>query len=103
MPDAPAVCVLVATLAPLTLQGQPGTAQRSLPPPTDIDAHFTAELGQAEEQFCKAILNKDARTLAAGVFLRVVDHIRPGRACFAQVVDFHAGIVPRARVWGAKK
>jgi hypothetical protein len=63
MPHARSVCMLVATLAPFTFQGQAGSSQRSLPPPTDIDAHFTAELGQAEGQFCKAILNKDVRTL----------------------------------------
>ena len=77
MPDARAVCVLVATLAPLTLQGQAGTAQRSLPPPTDIDAQFTEQLGHAEQQFCKAILNKDARTLdglvSPNFALRVAD------------------------------
>ena len=58
---ARSVCVLVATLAPFTFQGQAGSAQRSLPPPTDIDAQFTEQLGQAEQQFCEAVLNKDAR------------------------------------------
>ena len=71
------VWVLVATLAPFTFQGQAGSSQRSLPPPTDIDAQFTEELGQAERQFCEAILNKDARTLDSLVSqnfaLRVAD------------------------------
>lgn len=49
MPDARSVCVLVATLAPFTFQGQADSAQRSLPPPTDIDAQFTEQLGQAEQ------------------------------------------------------
>ena len=77
MPSARSVCVLVATLAPFTFQGQAGSAQRSLPPPTDIDAQFTEQLGQAEQQFCKAILNKDVRTLDSLVSpnfaLRVAD------------------------------
>ena len=77
MPHARSVCVLVATLAPFTFQGQAGSAQRSLPPPTDIDAQFTEQLRQAEQQFCKAILNKDARTLDSLVSpnfaLRVAD------------------------------
>jgi len=69
--------MLVATLAPFTFQGQAGSSQRSLPPPTDIDAHLTEQLGQAEQQFCKAILNSDARTLDSLVSpnfaLRVAD------------------------------
>ena len=83
MPNARSVCVLVATLAPFTLQGQAGSAQPSLPPPTDIDAQFTEQLGQAEQQFCKAILNKEARTLDSLVSpnfaLRVADV--PKAAC----------------------
>jgi hypothetical protein len=63
MPHAPSVCILIATLATVTFQGRAASSQRSLPPPTDIDAHFTEQLGQAEERFCKAILNKDAGTL----------------------------------------
>jgi hypothetical protein len=63
MPHAQSVCVLVAALTPFTFQGQAGSSQRSLPPPTDIDGQFTEQLSQAEQQFCKAILNKDARTL----------------------------------------
>ena len=77
MPHAQSVCMLVATLAPFTFQGQAGSSQRSLPPPADIDAHFTEQLGQAEERFCKAILNKDASTLDSLVSphfaLRVAD------------------------------
>ena len=77
MPDARSLCVLVATLVPFTFQGQAGSAQRSLPPPTDIDAQFTEQLGQAEQQFCKAILNRDAGTLdrlvSPNFALRVAD------------------------------
>src|SRR4029453_1073698 len=77
MPDARSVCVLVATLAPFTFQGKADSAQRSLPPPTDIDAQFTKQLGQAEQQFCQAILNKDTGTLDSLVSpnfaLRVAD------------------------------
>jgi hypothetical protein len=47
MPHAPFVCVLVAAVAPFTFQGQAGSSQRSLPPPTDIDAQFTEQLNQA--------------------------------------------------------
>ena len=77
MPHARSVCVLFAALAPFTFQGQVGSSQRSLPPPTDIDAMFTEQLSQAEQQFCKAILNKDARTLdsllSPNFALRVAD------------------------------
>jgi hypothetical protein len=77
MPHAPFVCVLVAAVAPFTFQGQAGSSQRSLPPPTDIDAQFTEQLSQSEHQFCTAILNKDARTLDSLVSpnfaLRVAD------------------------------
>jgi hypothetical protein len=77
MPRVQSVWVLVATLASFTFQGQADNSQRSLPPPTDIDAQFTEELGQAERQFCEAILNKDARTLDSLVsqtfVLRVAD------------------------------
>jgi hypothetical protein len=69
--------VLVGTLASFTFQGQAGNSQRSLPPPTDIDAQFTEELGRAERQFGEAILKKDARTLdnlvGQNFVLRVAD------------------------------
>ena len=75
--------MLFAALAPFTFQGQAGSAQRSLPPPTDIDAQFTEQLGQAEQLSCKAILNKDAGTLDSLVSpnfaLRVADV--PQAAC----------------------
>jgi hypothetical protein len=77
MPRVQSVWVLVATLASFTFQGQARSSQRSLPPPTDIDAQFTEELGRAERQFCEAIRNKDARTLDSLVSqnfaLRVAD------------------------------
>jgi hypothetical protein len=77
MPYARSVWVLVASLAPFTFQGPADSSQRSLPSPTDIDAQFTEELGQAERQFCEAILKKDARTLdglvSQNFALRVAD------------------------------
>jgi Domain of unknown function (DUF4440) len=77
VPLARSVWVLGATLALFTFQRQAGSAQRSLPPPTDIDAQFTEQLRQVERQFCEAILNKDARTLDSLVSpsftLRVAD------------------------------
>ena len=80
--------MLIATLAPFAFQGQAGSSQRSLPPPTDIDAHFTEQLGPAEEQFCQAILNKDARILDSLVSPKFA----------LRVADVPQGSLPRS-VW----
>jgi Domain of unknown function (DUF4440) len=67
---------------------EPNRGPRQLPPPTDIDAKLTEEFRQLEQQFCDAILHKDAKSLD-----RLV-----GPEFTLRVADIPQGSLPRA-IW----
>ena len=58
----PFACVVLVSFLGLA-QVEPKLPPRQLPPPTDIDPKLTEEVRQLEQQFCDAILHKDAKTL----------------------------------------
>jgi hypothetical protein len=59
---APLAFVLLINVLALA-QDKPKRQAGQLPPPTDIDSTLTEKLSQLEQQFCDAILHKDANTL----------------------------------------
>jgi hypothetical protein len=61
---------------------------RQIPPPTDIDPKLTEKLRQLEQQFCDAILHKDAK---------ILDHL-VGPEFTLRVADIPQGSLPRA-IW----
>ena len=83
----PLIClVLVSVIVPL--QEQPQRPPRQLPTPTDVDPKLTEELRQLEQQFCDAILHKDAKILERTV----------GREYTLRVADVPQSSLPRA-IW----
>ena len=62
--------------------------QPQIPPPTDIDPKLTEEVRQLEQQFCDAILHKDAK---------ILDHL-VGAEFTLRVADIPQSSLPRA-IW----
>jgi hypothetical protein len=81
------ICVVLVSVI-VSAQEQPQRQSRQLPKPTDIDPKFTEELRQLEQQFCDAILRKDAKILG-----RIV-----GPEYTLRVADVPQSSVPRA-IW----
>jgi uncharacterized protein DUF4440 len=67
---------------------EPKRQQREIPPPTDIDPKLTEEIRQLEQQFCDAILHKDAK---------ILDHL-VGPEFTLRVADVPQSSLPRA-IW----
>jgi Domain of unknown function (DUF4440) len=61
---------------------------RQIPPPTDIDPKLTEEVRQLEQQFCDAIVHKDAK---------ILDHL-VGPEFTLRVADIPQSSLPRA-IW----
>jgi hypothetical protein len=81
------VCfVLVSFLA--LAQDEAKRPPRQLPPPTDIDPKLTEEFRQLEQEFCDAILHKDAK---------ILDRLL-GPEYTLRVADIPQGSLPRA-IW----
>jgi hypothetical protein len=67
---------------------EPQRQPRQIPPPTDIDPKLTEEVRQLEQQFCDAILRKDAK---------ILDHL-VGPEFTLRVADVPQSSLPRA-IW----
>jgi hypothetical protein len=67
---------------------EPQRQPRQIPPPTDIDPKLTEEVRQLEQQFCDAILHKDAK---------ILDHL-VGPEFTLRVADIPQSSLPRA-IW----
>jgi hypothetical protein len=83
----PLVCVVLVSFLALA-QEQPRLPARQLPPPTDVDPKLTEELSRHEQQFCDAILHKDAK---------ILDHL-VGPEFTLRVADIPQSSLPRA-IW----
>jgi Domain of unknown function (DUF4440) len=88
-----ALIVILATGSRFSAQAQTASLhvkspQRQLPPPTDVDPKRTEELRQLEQQFCDAILHKDAK---------ILDHL-VGPEFTLRVADIPQSSLPRA-IW----
>jgi hypothetical protein len=81
------VCVVLVSFLALA-QEEPKRPPRQLPAPTDIDPKLTEEFRQLEQEFCDAILHKDAKILN-----RLL-----GPEYTLRVADIPQGSLPRA-IW----